>query len=337
VATVALGAVGTLAVVEGLTHSTFAISLTLAALLLALAMDHAVQLLVRLRSPRWLAITTVVVLALALLVGIGYILIPAVVSQAKALFKQLPAFIGRVRGNTLFRRLDGQVNLSERLQEFESGSNGVISGAAKPVLSAVGGIVSFLGAGVTAFFLAVFMVIFGGQLIRGLLEELAVARREVYEAMLEKIYNSIGGYIVGISLICAINATMTTTFLAIDTIPFFLPLGIVSGLSSMIPYAGPFVTGTSVSLLAFATRGLWHGLACAIYFVVYGQLEGNILGPLIFRRTVRVNPLVVTLSVLFFGEIGGIPGVVVAVPAVAAIQIIVGELLTFHREKKLLP
>ena len=102
-------------------------------------------------------------------------------------------------------------------------------------------------------------------------------------------------------------------------------------------YAGPFVTGTSISLLAFATRGLWHGLACAIYFVVYGQLEGNILGPLIFRRTVRVNPLVVTLSVLFFGEIAGIPGVIIAVPAVAAIQTIVGELLTFHRQKNLLP
>ena len=73
----------------------------------------------------------------------------------------------------------------------------------------------------------------------------------------------------------------------------------------MVPYAGPFVAGTFISLIALVTRGTWHGVAAAIYFITYGQIEGNILGPLIFRRTVHVNPLVVTLSMLFFGEIAG--------------------------------
>src|SRR6185503_251865 len=133
--------------------------------------------------------------------------------------------------------------------------------------------------------------------------------------------------------ICLINATLTTTFLAIDGVPFFLPLGLLAGMSSMVPYAGPFVVGTLISLIALATEGMWHGIAAAIYFVVYGQLEGNVLGPLVFRRTVHVNPLVVTLSILFCGEFAGILGAIVAVPIVAALQIVLRELLRIRREQ----
>jgi predicted PurR-regulated permease PerM len=101
----------------------------------------------------------------------------------------------------------------------------------------------------------------------------------------------------------------------------------------MIPYAGPIVAGTGISLIALFTVGIGHGLASGIYFIIYGLLEGNVLGPLIFRRTVHVNPLVVTLSILFFGEIAGIMGAIVAVPAVATLQIVLRELLRMRRER----
>jgi putative heme transporter len=336
VLTVGLGVLGILAVIEGITRCTYAISLTLAALLLALALDHAVQVLVRRGVRRTIAISIVVIVLLAALTGTAYMLIPPAVSQGKALLGQLPGFIRGMQRSPLFHRIDGYLNISERLQDLDSGPSSVISDAAKPVLSAVGGIMSFAAALVTIFILGVFMVIFGGAVIRSMLEELVVARRDVYETVLDKIYNSIGGYLAGLSLICGINATLTTTFLAIDRVPFFLPLGIVSGMSSMIPYAGPLVSGITISLLAFATGGAWHGLASIIYFLVYGQLEGNVLAPLIFRRTIRVDPLVVTLSVLFLGDIAGVAGAIVAVPAVAAVQIIVREVLVFRRNRPVL-
>ena len=53
----------------------------------------------------------------------------------------------------------------------------------------------------------------------------------------------------------------------------------------------------------------------------------------IFRRTVHVNPLVVTVSILFFGEIAGVLGAVVAVPVVAAFQIVLREVLRERREQ----
>jgi len=78
------------------------------------------------------------------------------------------------------------------------------------------------------------MLIFGGRVIRAALVEARPERRQVYESVLHKIYRSIGGYLSGLTLICTINATLTTTFLAINRVPFFLPLGILSGASSTI-------------------------------------------------------------------------------------------------------
>lgn len=164
------------------------------------------------------------------------------------------------------------------------------------------------------------------------MDEARPERRQRYQQVLHKIYQSIGGYLGGLALICTINATLTTSFLAIARVPFFLPLGILSGLSSMIPYAGPLVTGVFISLLALVTIGVWPALACGIYFILYGQLEGNVLGPLVFRKTVHVNPLVVTLSILFLGEMG-IMGAIAAVPVVAVLQIVLREVLHVRREQ----
>ena len=70
-----------------------------------------------------------------------------------------------------------------------------------------------------------------------------------------------------------------------------------------------------------------------IYFIAYGQLEGNVLGPLVFRRTVHVNPLLTTLSIVVLGEIAGVFGAIIAVPVVATLQIVVREVLRIRREQ----
>jgi predicted PurR-regulated permease PerM len=331
--TVCLGVLLVAAAVLALWHSLVAVGLTGAALLIAVSLDHAVGMLERRRVKRPLAIAIIVLCGLGLLVGFGFTLIPPAVEQAQQLVKGAPGFVRSARGSGVFHTLDQRFHIAERVQQAERQLPQMLEGAASPILAALGGIVSAVAAAVTIAFLTIFMLIFGGRLIRAALAEARPERRALYEDVLGKIYQSIGGYLGGLLLICSINAVLTTTFLAIDRVPFFLPLGILAGLSSMVPYAGPFVMGTLISLVALGTAGLWHGVAAAIYFVAYGQLEGNVLGPLIFRRTVHVNPLVVTLSILFLGEIAGIVGAIVAVPVVAALQIVLREVLRIRREQ----
>lgn len=331
--TVCFGVLAVVALVMAIIHSLVAITLTYAALLLAVTLDHGVRMLVRRGLKRSLAIALVSISLAGLLTGLGFTLIPPAISQATTLVRQAPAFIHNARASRLFGRLDSRFHLADHIEKLEKSFPAMLEGAATPILAAVGGALSLAAAVVTVLLLMVFMLIFGGRLIRAALDEARPESRNLYGDVLEKMYQSIGGYLGGLTLICTFNAALTTGFLAINQVPFFLPLGILSGLSSMIPYAGPVVAGTLITLLALLTGGGWHALACAIYFIAYGQLEGNVLAPLVFRRTVHVNPLVVVLSVLFLGEMAGIVGAIIAVPIVAALQILVREVLRVRRQQ----
>jgi putative heme transporter len=323
-----------------------ALTLTGIAALLALALEHGVSLLQRKGLRRGLAIAVVMVSVLALVCGLGVLLIPAAMTQGEALLTQLPTLMAEVRSFRLFRVLSKHFGMLMQL-----GGDVAVAGASAgavasppvgglsltPLLEAIGGAVSVVGGIVTIFFLVVFMLAFGRSMPRWLIEQLPVAHRERYERVMRKVYQATGGYLSGLSLICTVNATLTTVVLAVLGLPFFLPLGIVSGFSSMVPYAGPVVAGGFITLLTWVTGGWFKGMVVLIYFLVYGQLEGNVMAPLVFRRTVHVNPLLTLLAVLFCVELAGIIGAMVAVPVVATVQIIVRELLQLRQERRASP
>jgi predicted PurR-regulated permease PerM len=331
--TVSFGVLGVALLVGAVARALVAVVLIGVAATIAIALDHPVVMLVRRRVKRPLAIAMVTVTLLGLVVGFGFTLIPPAVVQGKQLVHDAPRFVHTARGSAIFRSFDERFHLADYVENAEQRLPDMLAGAATPILNALGGLLTGVGAVVTIAFLVVFMLVFGGRLVRAILDEARPEHLPAYEDVLGKIYQSIGGYIGGLTLICLTNATLTTTFLAIDGVPFFLPLGILSGLSSMVPYAGPLAMGVAISLVALLTQGVWHGVAAVIYFVIYGQLEGNVLGPLIFRRTVHVNPLVTTLALLFLGEMAGIIGAIVAVPVVATLQIILREILLIRRER----
>ena len=236
-------------------------ALTGAALLLAVALEHPVRMLERRGIKRPLAIAIVTFAGLAFIVGFGFTLIPPAIEQGKALVHDAPQFVRSARGSALFRTLDSRFHLGDYLMEAERACRICSEGAATPILNALGDLLSGIAAAVTIAFLVIFMLIFGGRLITPPSRKPARSAARCTRTCSAKIYQSIGGYLGGLALICTINATLTTSFLAIDGVPFFLPLGIVPGLSSMIPYAGPFVAGTGISLIALFTQGIGHGLA----------------------------------------------------------------------------
>jgi len=159
-----------------------------------------------------------------------------------------------------------------------------------------------------------------------------VPARTRWERISSRTYSSIGGYLGGLLVICSVNATLTTICLALLQLPFFLPLGILSGFSSLIPYAGPVTVAVLVTTLTLLTSGAVKAAFVVGYFLLYGQFEGNMLGPYIFRRTVHLDPLVTLLAILLLAELMGVVGAIVAVPVVAVAQVVLRDLLVDHRK-----
>ncbi len=332
--TICLGVLIVVAVSMAILKTLVTVSLACAALVLAVTLDHGVRFLVTRGLRRGLSIAIVIFSFIGLFVGLGFALIPPAISQGKNLIGQAPNLARSVSQTEFFRRLDRHLQLADRLHALEQDLPALLDRAATPLLNVVGSVFSLLVALVTILLLVAFMLISGGRVIQAALREARPETRRGYADMLRKIDRSIGGYIGGLTLICALNATCTTIFLAINGVPAFLPLGILSGFSSTVPYAGPFAVGSFITLVTLATQGPWHALAALVFFVAYGQLEGNILSPIVFRRTTHINPVIVLLSVLFFGELGGIVGAILAVPAVATLQILVREILHARQRRQ---
>ncbi len=330
VLTVCFTVLAVTALVDFLLHTQLALLLTLGAVMLAVALNHLVVALVRRRVRRGRAIALVGVGLLALFVGLGFMLVPPAITQARALAAEVPALWQKLQQTRFFLALDQRFHLHEQLTQ--SGDKG--AAAIAPVLSAIGGIVSALATLLTLTVLTLFVLIFGPDLAVAGFDLLPAEKRARAERIATNIYRSVGGYVGGLLGICAINAALTTTFLAIARMPFFLPLGILSGLSSLVPYAGPLLAGVTITVVALATGGAWKAGATAIYFILYGQLEGSVLAPAIFRRTAHVNPLVTTLAILFLAEFLGLAGAVIAVPLAAAGQIILHEFLAVRVERE---
>ncbi len=328
--TVCFGVLVVLAVVYAILQTQFAITLTLLATMIAITLDHAVAWLRRRGVRRWVAIVIVGVVLIGLGTLLAALIIPPAVQQATVLGHELPQLIDKMRRSDAFAMIGRRFDVAAAIDRIGQGAPAL-------VLSAANAVVGVLAAVVATVLLAVFMLIFGGDLVERILAELEAPHEEKLRRIRDIFYRAVGAYIGGVTVIALCNAACTATFLAIVRLPFFLPLAILSGLSSMIPYVGTLVMSVLITVLAFFASGTWTAVACAAYFVAYGQLEGNVLGPLIFRRAVHVNPLVVTLSVLFLGEMAGVVGAFVAIPLVATAQIVIRELLAARREQALAP
>lgn len=119
--------------------------------------------------------------------------------------------------------------------------------------------------------------------------------------------------------------TLTALGLYFLDMPLALSLGLIAGLLAFIPFFGPIVSGVLAVLLAF-TQGPQQAMYVGILCIGIQQIEGFVLMPLIQRWTVSLPPALGLLSVLIFGLLFGLMGVVFATPLMVVLMILVQKL-----------
>ncbi|WNG35028.1 AI-2E family transporter [Archangium violaceum] len=329
--------VGVVAAIYLLIHGIVTITLSVTAVLLAVAFNHGVERLERWGLKRPLAIGVVMSVVLGAIVGASFLIIPPTVAQVRDLVDRLPELNERMHQTQLFQWLDARFRIDQRLGSLGTGNTGLLQWAVDPAMRLLGGLVAGAGAFLTVLFLVVFMLVYGGRVVRGVLAESLPAHRQRYERVLGKVYHSVGGYVSGLGIIGVVNAIFATLFLSIIGVPFFLPLGILSGLGSLIPLLGATLSGFVLCLVALASGGPLDAVMVFVYVCCYQQFENHVLAPVIYKRTVELNPLVTLLGILLFAELAGVLGAFLAVPVVGACQIVIRELLLLRRERLNLP
>ena len=151
----------------------------------------------------------------------------------------------------------------------------------------------------------------------------------IYE-VISKSKDAIMQYFKGIiivMLILTLATTMTFLFLKLD---YPLLFGFIIGITDIIPYLGPYIGGAVVVLFVFVSTPK-KVIFVIISIVILQFIESNFLVPKVQSKTLKTNPILVILSVTFFGEIMGIFGMLIAVPLEKIVEIVVYSYLKYKK------
>jgi predicted PurR-regulated permease PerM len=133
----------------------------------------------------------------------------------------------------------------------------------------------------------------------------------------------IQGYISGLLLVTLIVAALNTIGLLALGIDHAIFFGILSGVLTIIPYIGIFIGALLPVLMALITKdSYWYTLGVIIVFTVVQFLEGNFITPRITGSKVSINALAAIIALIIAGNILGIAGMILAVPAIGILKIV---------------
>jgi predicted PurR-regulated permease PerM len=151
-----------------------------------------------------------------------------------------------------------------------------------------------------------------------------------------KIDVQVHSFLRGQLLVCLILSVLYGIGFGISGVPFAIPIAVIGGLASFIPYVGATVAVVPAVLLALLEHGAaWNVLGVLVTFVAAQSLEGYVLTPNIVGHQVGLSPLWVILSLMVFATLLGFPGLLLAVPVAAALKVLVVEALTYYRRSAL--
>ncbi|QAS54100.1 AI-2E family transporter [Halobacillus litoralis] len=202
--------------------------------------------------------------------------------------------------------------LSSRVMAIFSGLNGIFN---MIVLLAVVPVMTF-------YFLKDYKSI--GKMI---LSILPARWHEESRRLVKELNQSLGGYIRGQLLISLFVGVLATIGFWIIDLPYPLVLGLIAGITNIIPYFGPLL-GAGPALIVAVTVSIQTLVFTLLIVVIIQVIEGNFLSPYIMGKSIHIHPLFIIFALLAGGEIAGIAGLILAVPVLTCLKVIVSEIRT---------
>lgn len=300
--------------------------LVVLAAFLAIALGPAVDRVQRGgRMPRPLAILVVYVALIALLVGIGLLVVPPVVDQGEALARDVPGYVQDLRENDTLRDLDERYGLIDKVQEQADELPARLGDAAGALSGIAAALVNVAFQTVTILTLAFLLLLNGGRIVAFGLRAAGPEREARFRPLAGDIYRSTGGYVAGAMTLGTISGLGTLLVLSLLGVPFSVPLAVVMAAFTLIPLVGATIGAVVVGVVTLFQDFPTDTIVWVVYAIVYQQLENNLLQPLVYRRTVDVPPLAVVVGVLVGASLLGVVGALLAIPVAAALQILLRD------------
>jgi predicted PurR-regulated permease PerM len=246
---------------------------------------------------------------------------------------QLPDLIDQARtGRGPIGDLLQRTNALEYVQRNQAKIREFATTLTTPAAGVLRGVATGVVGSITIFVLAFLMVLQGPALVSGGLGLFPAPTARRIRAVSEDCARSITGYLSGNLLISVICGVLTYATLRITGVAFAGLIALFVAVADLIPLIGATL-GAVVAGAAGFIHSVQTGIIVVVFFLLYQQLENHLLQPLVFARTVKLNPLTVIVAILVAAELAGILGALLAIPVASMIQVIARDLWDHRRSR----
>lgn len=261
----------------------------------------------------------IVLVALASVLGLGgWYLSAEIGSQFDELGRSITSIWDDVRsqleqygwGRQVLGFLGDPQTTSERAGALAKLAAGVLGGVSGLVISI------FIG-----FYMAADPTLYR----RGFLRLVPMRFRDRSAEIIDELHDSLRGWLVGTLVLMVVVGTMTATGLWLLGIPLPLALGIIAFFLEFIPYIGPILAAVPAVLIA-STVGSTEVLYVVLLYWAIQSIEGYLLSPLVFQRTVRIPPMLTISAQVVLGTLLGVVGIIFATPLTACAMVLAQRL-----------
>ena len=307
--------------------------LIVVALFLAAGLDPAVRFFERHGMRRSYAVLTVILAFLAALTLFIVAIVPVIADQVRSLTDNVPHWLDQLERNRQVQRLDDEYDIISKIQEYVT--NGDFAGAVFGGALGIG--LAVLGALFNGFIIVVLTLYFLASLdtTKNAIYRLAPAsRRDRVSRLGNRIVRSVGGYVSGAFIVAMCAGVSSLIFLFVVGLgQYAVALAFVVALLDVIPMIGATLGAVIVTAIGFAED--WKiGVACAIFYIIYQQVENYVIYPRVMSKSVDVPGAVTVIAALVGAALFGVVGALLAIPTAASILMLVREVWVRRQDQR---
>ena len=271
---------------------------------------------------------TLVILIVIVLLTVMNVL-PQLVDQAVQLTKSIPAYADETSKwlNDLMQREEFRgFNLEEQFASANLTLSNLLNIVLVSLTNSVSKILSFMMQFFILMFTVPFILLFmfkdGHKFIDALSHFFPQAIRGELRQTVRELNETLSAYISSTIVDAVIIGVMSFIAMTIFQQPYSLLLAVVCGITNIIPYVGPFI-GAVPAIIVGLFISPFQALYMALSILVIQQLDGNVIKPLLFGKTMHMHPLTIILVLIGAGSVAGIMGMLICIPVYAVIKTLV--------------
>ncbi|HWJ11922.1 MAG TPA: AI-2E family transporter [Nocardioides sp.] len=327
----ALGALSAYFLFQAVASIGSVLMLVVVSFFLAAGLNPAVEFLERRNLRRSLAVTVVIVLALGTVALFVVAIVPVITDQVQGITANAPGWLDELQKNKRIQDLNREYDIIDKIkakitdENFVSALFGGALGFGLRIVSALFNL--FVIVVLTLYFLASLK-----SSTHALYNLAPASRRDRVTRLGDKVIANIGGYVSGAFLVALCAGITSLVFLWFTPISeYAVALAFVVAVLDVIPMIGATLGAVMVCAIAFATD-VKTGVICVIFYVIYQQVENYVIYPRVMSKSVDLPGAVIVIAALVGTALLGVVGALLAIPAAAAVLLIVREVVVKRQD-----